>query len=214
VPFKGVAAVPRTRSDAYDDKKRHILDVAASMFATLGYIGCKMEDVAEKCDVSKSMLYHYFKRKEDVLFEILQQHVSSLNKTIESYLQNTVDYKDKLKYFGGFIETYLERSSNARERHAVTLNDTRYLTREQIVLQEDLERRNVQLIVEILQKVNPRLTAPEYKVYALLLVGMINWVELWYRSSGSMSQGEVGDRISVLFLNGFLAKYKKRKSAR
>jgi AcrR family transcriptional regulator len=206
--------VPRTRSDAYDDKKQYILDVAASMFANLGYMGCKMEDIAEKCDVSKSMLYHYFKRKEDVLFEILQQHVSALNKTIENYLHNTVEHKDKLKYFGGFIETYLERSSHARERHAVTLNDTRYLTRDQVALQEDLERKNVQLIVEVLQKVNPKLTASEYKVYALLLVGMINWVELWYRSSGSMSQAELWDRISVLFLTGFLAKYKKKKSAR
>jgi TetR/AcrR family transcriptional regulator len=202
--------VPRIRSEDYDDKKNHILSVAASMFAESGYMGCKMEDIAEKCNVSKSMLYHYFKKKEDVLFEILRDHVTSLNKVIEDYLAQTV-CEDQLEFFVRFIEIYLERSSKARERHAVTLNDTRWLTHDQMVLQEDLERRNVDLLVQVLRRVNPNFTAREYKVYALLLVGMINWVELWFRSSGSMSRAELCDRISFLFLKGFLEDYSKKK---
>ena len=33
---------------------------------------------------------------------------------------------------------------------------------------------------------------------------MINWIELWYRPSGSMSQEELYDRTAMLFLNGYL----------
>jgi TetR/AcrR family transcriptional regulator len=170
-------------------------------------MGCKMEDIAEKCDVSKSMLYHYFKRKEDVLFEILRNHVTALNQTVEDYL-NSETSRDKEELFRCFIEKYLERSSNARQRHAVTLNDTRYLTQDQLVLQEDLERRNVELLVQVLRRVKPNLKKEEYKVYAMLLIGMINWVELWHRSSGVVSRAELCDRISVLFLNGFLEDYR------
>jgi len=46
-------------------------------------------------------------------------------RSIEEYLE-TADSSDKYAFFRGFIERYLERSSKARERHAVTLNDTRY----------------------------------------------------------------------------------------
>jgi AcrR family transcriptional regulator len=200
--------VPRKRADDYDDKKKNILNVAASMFAELGYMGCKMEDIANKCEVSKSMLYYYFPRKEDVLFEILRGHVSSLNQTIEDYL-NSAEATDPNEFFRRFIEKYLERSSNARERHAVTLNDTRYLTHDQIVLQENLERRNVELLTQVLKRVNTSFSPKEYKVYALLLIGMINWIELWHRSSGQISRSELYDRVSVLFLHGFLQGYSR-----
>ncbi len=198
--------MPRTRSKDYDGKKQHILDVAASIFADLGYKACKMEYIAEKCDVSKSMLYHYFKVKEDLLFEIVNAHVMSLNKTIEDYIL-TADSSDKRQFFSRFIEKYLEKSPRGRERHAVTITDTKWLTPDQLATQESLERRNADLIVEILKTVNPAYGAGEYKVYAFLLIGMINWIELWYSNRGSISRPELFDRISVLFLNGFLAGY-------
>jgi len=208
----GVEHMPRTRADDYDQKKKHILDVSASMFAKLGYVGCKMEDVAEKCGVSKSMLYYYFPRKEDILFEILRGHVTNLNGAIEEHLK-TANSKDPVEFFRGYIEVYLERSSNARERHAVMLNDTRFLPRDMILLQENLERRNVQLTTEILERVAPGNSATELKVYAFLLLGMINWVELWFHDSGSVSRPELYDRIASVFLKGFLKGFQGKYAA-
>jgi AcrR family transcriptional regulator len=209
-----LGAVPRSRSERYESKKSRILDTAAAMFAEYGYLRCKMEDIAARCDVSKSMLYHYFARKEDVLFEILQEHVSSLNETMRRYLEETVREKtardDKVVLFRNFIEIYLDRATKARERHAVTLNDTRWLTPEQLAVQEDLERQNIALIVDVLKAVNSGYGDREYRVYALLLIGMINWLELWYRPAGSMPRQEIYDRISFLFLRGFLAEYPER----
>jgi AcrR family transcriptional regulator len=204
--------VSRTRSENYDDKKNYILNVAASMFAEFGYMGCKMEDIAAKCDVSKSMIYHYFKRKEDVLFEIVREHVTALNKTIEDYLLDAA-YSEPHQFFGHFIEKYLEKSTKARERHAVTIRDTRWLTHDQMTVQQDLERRNVDLVAKVLKRLDPGYTPREYKVYAFLLIGMINWIELWYRASGSMTRSELYDRIAALFLDGFDEKYRNNKKS-
>lgn len=198
----------RTRSEGYGDKKTHILNVAATMFAELGYVGCRMEDIAERCDVSKSMLYHYFSRKEDLLFEILREHVTNLNSTIEVYL-GTAERKDQLEYFSGFLDKYLEQATKAREKHAVTIRDTRWLTPSQLAIQEHLERRNIELIVEVLKVVLDGYSAKEYRVYALLLIGMINWIELWFNPSGPIPRAELYDRVSLLFIKGFLEKFKK-----
>jgi AcrR family transcriptional regulator len=78
--------MPRIRANDYDDKKSKILDAAARLFADQGYAGSRMEEIAKSCGVSKSMLYHYFKKKEDVLFDILQEHVSSLIEAIKNIL--------------------------------------------------------------------------------------------------------------------------------
>jgi AcrR family transcriptional regulator len=203
--------VPRTRSEDYEEKKNLILDVAASMFAESGYMVCKMEDIAARCNVSKSMLYHYFKKKEDVLFEIVQEHVLALNRTIEEFLLDA-DHSDQRKFFSDFISRYLEKSTQARERHAVTLKDTRWLIKEQMARQEELGRRNVDLFVKVIKKVSPNYSMREYKVYAYLLIGMVNRVGLWYRSSGPMSSPELYDRIAVLFLQGFLPEYRPTKA--
>ena len=201
--------MPRTRSEHYDDKKRNLLEVAAKMFADTGYVSCRMEDIAERCDVSKSMLYHYFKRKEDILYAILSEYVARLNIFIEEFLEQEVA-ADRKSYFQNFLTDYLQIAIESREKHAVTLNDTRWLTAEQLKLQEDLERRNVDLFVELLKRVNPNYAVTEYRVYAFLLIGMINWVGLWYKSSGQISPGELYDRIGQLFLDGFMTEYKAR----
>ena len=201
--------MPRTRSEHYDDKKRNLLEVAAKMFADTGYVSCRMEDIAERCDVSKSMLYHYFKRKEDILYAILSEYVARLNMFIEEFLEQEVA-ADRKSYFQNFLTDYLQIAIESREKHAVTLNDTRWLTAEQLKLQEDLERRNVDLFVELLKRVNPNYAVTEYRVYAFLLIGMINWVGLWYKSSGQISPGELYDRIGQLFLDGFMTEYKAR----
>ena len=59
--------MPRVRSDDYDTKSRAILDSAASLFAKVGYPNAKMQDIAQACGATKSMLYHYFPTKDDLL---------------------------------------------------------------------------------------------------------------------------------------------------
>jgi AcrR family transcriptional regulator len=202
--------MPRKRADDYDDKRQKILDTAASTFAKLGYVGCNMEDIADKCGVSKSMLYYYFPKKEDILFAILSNHTNYLNGAIRDHLETT-DSTDVQEFFRKFLHAYLDKTSNMRERHAVSLNDTRFLPRALTLKQEERERENVALVTEIIRRVSPDFSTVEYKLYAFLLIGMINWVELWYRDTGPIQREDLYDRIASLFLKGFLSGYQGKR---
>lgn len=195
--------MPRVRADDYDDKKTAILDAAASLFAEYGYAGSKMEDIAERCGVSKSMLYHYFKKKEDVLFDMLQQHVLSIVDELESFLATHPDTTDPDESLRGFVEAYLTPKAANRARHVVALHDMRYLTDEQKRKQVQIERDVVNQIQAMLARIEPKRSDQELRVYALLLVGMLNWIELWYSRSGKISPPELYGRVSSLFLHGF-----------
>lgn len=195
--------MPRVRANDYGVKRSKILDAAATLFAAQGYAGSRMEEIATACGVSKSMLYHYFYKKEDVLFEILQEHVSDLVDATRQYLvQNGPN--DKLGFFRGFVRVYLQPSDNARARHVVALHDMRYLTDEQKRDQIKLERELLGLVESMLELLKPGSTRNDYRVSALLLFGMLNWVELWYKRSGSMSPSEFYEKVATLFLTGFL----------
>lgn len=196
--------MPRIRANDYDDKKTGILDAAADLFATSGYTGSKMQDVAAACNVSKSMLYHYFPKKEDVLFEILTQHLESLIEALEKVDGSGTPHSE-YDFFHDFIETYLESSKLSRAKHLVALNDRRFLTPDQQKQIVDLERQVLDLFVAVLRRVRPGEEADYYRTYALLLIGMMNWAELWYRRSGRISPPMFYDLISQLFLHGYSA---------
>jgi hypothetical protein len=39
----------------------------------------------------------------------------------------------------------------------------------------------------------------------MMLIGMLNWTDMWYRTGGTMKPQELCDRMTRLFLKGFLA---------
>lgn len=196
----------RVRAADYDDKKEAILDVAATLFGERGYAGCKLEDVAERCGVSKSMLYHYFKKKEDILFTIHQTHVQRLIDLLETFEADLKPGNPDEAFFK-LTQLYLENSSNARAKHVVALHDIRYLTDKQKRMQIALERKLIDVMTRILGQLGVEMHEEDYRVYALLLVGMMNWIELWYRRSGRISPKELQGRVANLFLNGFKTPY-------
>lgn len=65
----------RTRSD---EKRRHIIRVAAKAFEELGYERTSMLTIAERMSGSKQTLYNYFPSKEDLLRAVLDLDVSEV----------------------------------------------------------------------------------------------------------------------------------------
>lgn len=57
-----------------DRRTRTILKVAAAMFREKGYDAARIEDIAERAEVSPGTVYAYFKTKENILLSILALH--------------------------------------------------------------------------------------------------------------------------------------------
>lgn len=194
--------MPRVRADDYDDKTKAILDSAAALFARAGYLNAKMQDIAKACGASKSMLYHYFGTKDDLLFAMLEEHLVLLIAAMEQSFDEAADPRGR---FLCFIQIYVQKSAQARRRHMVAINDLRFLPKARQLPLLKLERKIIKLTADLLNGLNPRLDASLYKPYALMLIGMLNWTESWYRPSGTIKPQELCHRIARLFLRGFLA---------
>lgn len=194
--------MPRVRADNYDDKTRTIMDAAAALFARTGYPNAKMQDIAKVCGASKSMLYHYFPTKDDLLFEMLKEHLEELIEGIETVHEA---FRRPQERFIAFVELYVQRSAQARRRHVVAMNDVKYLPKARQAPLLELESTVVRLASDLLKELNPHMDESLYKPYTMMLIGMLNWTEIWYRPNGPMKPQELCDRITRLFLVGFLA---------
>jgi AcrR family transcriptional regulator len=68
---------PRSRLD-YDQRRRQILDCAASLLAARPYGEVSMEDVASAAGVTRGLLHHYFGTKRDLYLELMRDMLRAI----------------------------------------------------------------------------------------------------------------------------------------
>src|SRR3989344_1816211 len=183
--------MPRVRSDDYEIKSQAIMDCAAALFAKEGYPSAKMQDVAKACGATKSMLYHYFPTKDDLLFAMLMEHLERVVSSVNEAIAMQAPPREKLL---AMVQAYTQKSAQSRRRHMIAMQDVKYLP-----------RTKQTPLIELQREVNPGLPDDVYKPYTMMLIGLLNWTDMWYRPSGAMKPQELCDRISRLFLKGFMA---------
>jgi AcrR family transcriptional regulator len=73
--------MPRTPSENERIRratKEQILKAAMDMFCEKGYHSTSIEDVAKRSQISKGLLYHYFKGKEELLAAMVEMRINDI----------------------------------------------------------------------------------------------------------------------------------------
>ena len=71
----------RERMD-YFDRKSEILDMARTMFITIGYEDTSINNLIKKLGIAKGTFYHYFKSKEELLDQVINEVNTEIVKNI------------------------------------------------------------------------------------------------------------------------------------
>ena len=66
----------RTQAADYGVRREAIVEKAARLYAERGFLGASISDLAKVCRISKSLIYHYYPSKEDILFDVMHSHVA------------------------------------------------------------------------------------------------------------------------------------------
>ena len=109
----------RPQSPDYDKRREAILDAAARLFAARGFSGASMADLAKACGTSKSLVYHYFPSKDDVLYAVMTSHLDDLVAAAEGAAQSG-DAKARLH---ALTRAFMRLYVGAEDRHKVLLNE-------------------------------------------------------------------------------------------
>lgn len=95
----------RTIAKDHDDKRRHILKVAAEVFAREGIARASTNEVARACEVAKANIYHYYSSKDDLIFDFLDSYFSELRDWVCSVnltnLPHRISFRGSRKSFFG-----------------------------------------------------------------------------------------------------------------
>src|ERR1051325_5893413 len=77
----------RPQSPDYDKRREAILAAAARLYARQGFQGASVADLAKACNTSKSLIYHYFPSKDDILYATMASHLDALVEAAEAAAQ-------------------------------------------------------------------------------------------------------------------------------
>lgn len=91
--------MPRLSPEQRDNHRQRIVDAAWRCVARTGYSDLRVEDVCAEASVSKGSFYLYFKRKDDVLFALLEQDAAAIEERIRSVMLSNRPGIDRLRLF-------------------------------------------------------------------------------------------------------------------
>ena len=190
----------RTRATDYDDKRRAILDRSAELFAEHGFDRASMSKIAEACGVSKANLYHYYRDKEELLFDVIRFHLEELLAVVEEADRPDLPPEARLKELATAI---LEAYRDADAQHNVQINGMRLLPTDRQAELKAIERELVRIFSDAVAGVAPQLKGTKLlKPVTMSLFGMINWHYLWFKNSGEVTRADYAGLVSQLIVDG------------
>jgi len=78
------------------DKRSMIQDAAIKVFASRGYHGSRVSDIAAEAGIAYGLVYHYFKNKEEILATIFEERWSGFLEMVETIAGGNDSTEDRL----------------------------------------------------------------------------------------------------------------------
>jgi AcrR family transcriptional regulator len=190
--------MPRGISPEHIIQRDTMLNVAADTFAQMGYPSATMAEIARRCGVSKSLLYHYYDSKDAMLYDMLHSYMSKLRELVDSVSPLKLAAKDAL---AETVRRFVREYEHSRTRHIVLLNDVKFLPEQQREEVLNLERLVVQKFADLVA--NTYNTDPERaKVLTMCVFGMINWTFTWLKPGGTISYAQFAETVVGMLESG------------
>ncbi len=193
----------RPRAPTFELQRTVIVEAAAHLFAERGFPGTSMAQLAEACGVSKPLLYHYYRDKAHILFDVADGYMDRL---IGLAAEVAAERLDAQAHFRALVARFMHEYQHARAWHMVLVQDVKFLgdaERAQVVAKQ---RQVVDAFAAAIAKLKPRWTRKTLRVpLAMILFGMINWTFTWLRPDGPLKYSDMADVVAEIFLHGVTA---------
>lgn len=158
------------------EREDQMLSVAEEVFAERGYRAASMDEIAERCGVSKPMLYEYFGSKDGLLLACLGRARAELHRVTSEAMAQGHDPLDVLTR--GLVAYYTFSSAHSRS-FALLMHEPMALPDATIEAVEDVRRQQHDLIAPVIAAWAPHLDPDEVEAYTEIIIGACERISLW-----------------------------------
>lgn len=179
------------RTEQHRLKRYAVLKAASRSFAQRGYFQTSLSDIAKEFNLNKATLYHYFKSKEEILFEIHVHAIASITDD-ESMQKSIGSGRERLI---AFIDRYVDMLIDDFGA-CLVLTDIKPLEKASYDQCVAGRRRIDSLMRTILREgmEDGSITSVDPKTTASFIFGALNWICHWYHTGGEITPQELKRR--------------------
>ena len=192
----------RTIAKDHDQKRDQILKSAAKVFADQGFDRASMTMLAKECGISKANIYHYYKSKDAILYDILETYLRDLRDTTLSVDTGGLNPEEKLR---AVVRAILLAYQGADDEHRVQISGMSALPPEEQKILRGYQRDLVSFVSDILRGVSPQTfegDSTKLRAATMSIFGMLNWYYMWNTGAGSQAREDYADIVSSLTVHG------------
>jgi len=105
---------PEQYEEIRNEKKKVIIDAALELFADKGYASTSISCIAEKANISKGLMYNYFKSKEELLKTIVQSFLDEIGEMLDPNRDDILSKEEAIQFFDKYFELLMTRTEEAK----------------------------------------------------------------------------------------------------
>ena len=191
----------RTQSPDYEQRREAIVKVAARLFAGSGFQGTSVSQLAAAANTSKSLIYHYYPSKEDILYAVMASHIDLLVTDVADIMSGKATPAERLS---NLIRKFMGHYVGAADPQKVLLNELDSLPQGKRDVIVAKQRTILDGVQGLLVALDPSIAADaaRARVKTMLLFGMINWTHTWFDAAGPMSADDISAMVLQVILPG------------
>ena len=169
-----------TTAPRQDNRRPQLLDTAARLFRQHGYHATSMRDIASAVGMLPGSIYYHFASKDELLVTVYREGVSRIAERLDAAVAGKKEPWQQLEAACiAHLQTLLDHSDYAQVVIRVLPDDAPAVRVRLAALRDQYEERFKDLVAA--------LDLPAYvdrHYLRLLLIGALNWSQVWYRRGG------------------------------
>jgi AcrR family transcriptional regulator len=182
------------RSPRQDNRRRDLLDAAASLFCDKGYHATSMRDIAKVAGMLPGSMYYHFESKDELLLAVYREGVRRIAAHVDAAVGATAGPWQRLEAAcRAHLEMLFDRSAYAQVLVRVLPRELHSVAADLVAARDEYERRFITLIDE-LGIADCRIR----RYFRHLLLGAMNWAPVWYREGGESPRVIAREFVALL----------------
>jgi AcrR family transcriptional regulator len=182
-------------------RREQILQAAQKLFADQGVRETNLGDVAVQLGFRRQAVYHYFRSKEEILYELIDRAGAAVDASAQPVLDAGLPPADML---AEVVRNHVRGLLRNADIFRIQFTELSKLTGERADMLREKMSIYVHRIADIIEagQRDGTFTGIPAMTQALLILGMCNGTTQWYRAESRLSIDEIADYAAQMALSG------------
>jgi AcrR family transcriptional regulator len=179
-----------------------IIDEAAAIFYQNGYKNTSLQEVANKLDVTRPALYHYFKSKEEIILAIIDEVIAKTKSYFAPLCESNLSAERK---FQTLVNNHIQLVLENKMKMGIFFEEQKvlppHLIAEAKAFIDTYYKTAANWYTEGVTNGSFIEINPTIAVQTIL--GSCNWAYKWYQPDGELPSNDIADYMCSMLLKGY-----------